>query len=238
MPSHNHEIDQPGPDGRRSVAVAHSSLISLSSQNTSGKSDRKSETDLVSSIPILTETLSYKPSRHTDGLEFIHITKNAGGSIEAAAADAGIIFGACHWLKLGYWGFGPGCNQPDKRWDLKLNRTRMPYQWRGRTSIELWHVPWHWFRDDHNPYQFKSLLAVIRNPYERILSEFFYFCKSPKYAGLCNDTTSKTMNNFIQKESVICLHGKKCAGHFLPQHDYVYDMEGNQVIDHLLRFEL
>ena len=28
-----------------------------------------------------------------------------------------------------------------------------------------------------------------------------------------------------------------CGGHFLPQHVYVYDMEGNQVIDHILRFE-
>ena len=112
----------------------------------------------------------------------------------------------------------------------------MPYQCgRGRTPIELWHVPWHWFRDDHNPYQNKSLFAVIRNPYERLLSEFFYSCKS--LAGLCNDTTSETMNNFIQKKSWSCLHGKRCAGHFLPQHDYVYDMEGNQVIDHLLRFE-
>ena len=45
------------------------------------------------------------------------------------------------------------------------------------------------------------------------------------------------MNSFIQNKSWSCLHGERCGGHFLPQYDYVYDMEGNQVIDHILRFE-
>eukprot|EP00985_Skeletonema_marinoi_P019581 scaffold11293_cov115-Skeletonema_marinoi.AAC.1 len=43
------------------------------------------------------------------------------------------------------------------------------------------------------------------------------------------------MNNFIRTKSWACLHGERCMGHFLPQ--YVYDMEGNQVIDHVLRLE-
>ena len=103
-------------------------------------------------------------------------------------------------------------------------------------SLELWHTPWHWFRDDHNPYQNKSLFAVVRNPYERVVSEFFYSCKSKDHPGLCNDTTSTTMNQFIQKKSKTCLMGK-CGGHFLPQHLYIYDLEGNQIIDHILRFE-
>ena len=188
----------------------------------------------------LRKTLTRKPSRYTDGLEFIHIPKTAGSSIEAAAADAGIKYGACHWLKLKHVGFGPGCNKPDRSWGLQLNRTRAPYKWKLRWQRPigaLWHVPWHWFKDDHNPYQNKSLFAVVRNPYKRLVSEFFYHCKSKKISGLCNDTTSETMNTFIQNKSWSCLHGENCGGHFLPQYDYVYDMAGNQVIDHILRFE-
>ena len=33
---------------------------------------------------------------------------------------------------------------------------------------------------------------------------------------LCNDTTSETMNAFIQNKSWSCLHGENCRGHFLP----------------------
>jgi len=102
--THNNEIDLSGLDGQSTVV--RSSLNSLSSHNNTSaivstdRSNRRPVDDdfLFSiSIPNLTKTLYHKPSRYTDGLEFIHITKTAGSSIEAAAAHAGIKFGACHW---------------------------------------------------------------------------------------------------------------------------------------------
>eukprot|EP00984_Skeletonema_dohrnii_P024524 scaffold13663_cov78-Skeletonema_dohrnii-CCMP3373.AAC.1 len=204
-------IDLPALE-ERSI-TAHSSSILFSSHNTSGSelvsTIKIGTSDLfnISNIPTLTETLTKKPSRYTDGLEFIHITKTAGSSIESAAANAGIKYGACHWLKLQFVGFGSACNKPDKKWysmlKMKLNQTRT-YKWNRRMSLEHWHTPWHWFQDDLNPYQNKSFFAVVRNPYERAVSEFFWSCKKQN-PGLCNDTTSTTMNQFIQQQSKTCL---------------------------------
>ena len=44
------------------------------------------------------------------------------------------------------------------------------------------------------------------------------------------------MNDYIQRRARKSIENTKGA-HWLPQHMYVYDMEGNQIIDHTVRFE-
>lgn len=181
----------------------------------------------------LLHTLSQKP-RETDGLEFIHITKTAGFSIESTFAKAGILIGACHWLNNK--NLGKNCTKRDKKWNMEYNRKQIPIYFTRSHVAENWHTPHHWFKD--NPYANKSTFCVVRNPYERLVSEFFWSCT--KSAGVCENAnkniTSETMNAFIQQRAKTYKH-VGYHGHFFPQHLYVFDMKGNQVIDHILRFE-
>ena len=172
-----------------------------------------------------------KPTRYIDGLEFVHITKTAGSSIEATAAKFGIKYGACHWKKI--LSFGGNCTKPDKSLSasaMKYNHTRIPFRFEGIFG-EPWHTPHHWFLK--NPYPSKATFCVVRNPYERLVSE--YHCKWGGYDG--DDKANATiMNEYIQRMARKSIRDHRGA-HWLPQHMYVYDVEGNQVIDHILRFE-
>lgn len=181
----------------------------------------------------LLHSLSHKP-HETNGLEFVHITKTAGFSIESTFAKAGILIGACHWLnnkKLGM-----NCTKRDKPWNMNYNRKQIPFHFTRGHVAENWHTPHHWFKD--NPYANQSTFCVVRNPYERLVSEFHWSCG--KREGVCKNTeekiTSETMNEFIQLQAKTYQHFGY-QGHFFPQHLYVFDTEGNQVIDHILRFE-
>lgn len=42
-------------------------------------------------------------------LEFVHITKTGGSAVESVGAQNGIIWGACHYLKIAE----VGCSRPD-----------------------------------------------------------------------------------------------------------------------------
>jgi len=111
----------------------------------------------------------------TPRLEFVHITKTGGSAVERAAAAVGITWGACHYMSLEE----VGCSSPD-----------VPYEAPDYQSYALtspWHTPPKLLKTyvdgSKYPYNDADLFTVIRNPYSRVLSE--YYCPwngfQPKY---------------------------------------------------------
>jgi len=132
----------------------------------------------------------------TRRLEFVHITKTGGSAIEAAGSKLGIAWGACHYMNI----TDVGCSLAD-----------LPYKAPNYQSYALtspWHTPpkilLHYADEAKYPYSDADLFAVVRNPYSRILSEYYCpwlgfqakFRKDTKYEKDPND--SKVMNEWVK----------------------------------------
>jgi hypothetical protein len=74
--------------------------------------------------------------------------------------------------------------------------------------------------------------TVCRNPYNRIVSEYHWrVCNKigrvRSFDGFLDEVENVIKNNLYNNYS----------DHFIPQSDFIYDSEGNQMVDHLFRFE-
>ena len=101
----------------------------------------------------------------TKRLEFVHITKTGGSAIEKAGAMNEIIWGACHYMEFEE----VGCTKPD-----------LPYispEYQSYALTSPWHTPpkllQQYVSADQYPYDDADLFVVVRNPYDRILSEYY-----------------------------------------------------------------
>ncbi|KAI2492995.1 sulfotransferase family [Fragilaria crotonensis] len=138
-------------------------------------------------------------------LEFVHITKTGGTAVEAAAAAANITWGLCHFEFQKQ--LGPACMRPNwahlvvmeqrKKNETNATNSMMPYP--------PWHSPTHWLAlvepssketttittttPVTNPYQGSKTFTIVRNPYDRIISE--YYCK---YFGFHREEYQQTIN--------------------------------------------
>ena len=121
-------------------------------------------------------------------LEFIHITKTGGSAVELAAAAADITWGMCHFKSERDW--GPACRRPNWAQFLQQN-----FETTATTAAKTrwgapWHAPPHWLEWTEpsnatsttatttagaNPYRNSTTFTIVRNPYDRIISEFY--CK-------------------------------------------------------------
>jgi hypothetical protein len=160
-------------------------------------------------------------------LQFLHITKTGGSAIEKAGAAAGIMWGACYFLELP----NLGCTSPKsviKTWN-QINLT-VPFK-----IGSLWHIPISYFQEDQRRHLYGEnvdFFSVVRNPYRRVLSEFY--CPWEGYKSASSPTVA-TFNKWIH--SRILDSQKLARDHFHPQHRYIWDDQGRQVVRHVLRQE-
>lgn len=129
-------------------------------------------------------------------LEFVHITKTGGSAVEKVGAQKGIIWGACHYMNI----TEVGCANAD------LEYIAPNYQSYVKTSP--WHTPPKILKTQYsskqNPYTEADLFAVVRNPYDRVLSEYYCpwtgfqpkFRKNTKHEKDPNDP--KIMNYWVK----------------------------------------
>lgn len=156
----------------------------------------------------------------SERLEFVHISKTAGTTIEQQAYLSGINWGSCIWKKTHL------CEGRYKKRHFPLNEDEIPFNFSGVP----WHTPPHWLKP--NPFKGVKTFTVVRNPYDRVISE--YYCNHVGYRG-DDKGKANVMNKWIrQKLSSPELMNKP---HFLPQHYYVQNKLGENVIDHLVRYE-
>jgi hypothetical protein len=151
---------------------------------------------------------------HNKTLNFIHISKTGGTSVEFAANKKGIKWGkfACEtiWNSL--------LSYID--WDIEPHSSH--------------HIPISFCKNEElkrkllNKYIF---FTVVRNPYERCLSE--YFCPHNK---LIEIPTVENLNNFVQYKINLLDNKKNFQGHFIQQYHYVFD-QNKKYTNIILKYE-
>uniref|UniRef100_A0A7S3QEM5 Sulfotransferase domain-containing protein n=1 Tax=Chaetoceros debilis TaxID=122233 RepID=A0A7S3QEM5_9STRA len=208
-------------------------------------------TDDVNAVESDSRTYPVLPKR----LEFVHITKTGGSAIEKAGAMNGVIWGACHYMELEE----VGCTKPD------LPYISPKYQSYALTSP--WHTPpkllQQYVSADQYPYDDADLFVVVRNPYDRILSEYYcpwtgFHAKSrkdgdPHEPGHLNWWVEATITKLsaqvdefqkvdpsdrpkVQQEYVNEDPRLLAQKHYVNQAEYVFDGE-NRVVKNVVHYE-
>jgi hypothetical protein len=177
-------------------------------------------------------------------LEFVHIPKNGGSSIEKIAAENGIRWGLCHWKVKSVISSFP-C-------PVDKNYTYIDYQQEAPgffpatlgNKVGYHYPPWilQGLPNELNPYLHADLFAIVRNPYDRLVSIVqFRFRTRQLGVSALNDNLQALLQPRIQFVNVTFPFYMKDYvgddyGHLIPQHFFVYQGR-EKYVDRVLRFE-
>jgi Sulfotransferase family len=178
----------------------------------------------------------------TRPLNFFHIPKTAGTAVEQAGAE--------HENKYS-WGSCAFYHKPKR--DI-CNYPKNSQEW--PRNVGWWHVPRQFFPlANSNPYQNSELFAVIRDPLERMVSEFYYICTlkvkdwRPNQCDRDRLFDEAYMNEWLQNKLLLPNNSDANNatseamaylidnGHFTPQYDFLVGPHEVRMIDHVLRLE-
>jgi hypothetical protein len=206
-------------------------------------------------------------------LGFVHIPKTGGSSIEIAGATAGLNWGSCMFkpllqrtqqLSSGNKSGRSSHNDVIAN-DLNDDQTRAlqcpsnellkryegrPVPRNVRNSMTPWHAPIQCLPVPYYQDLFEELFAVVRNPYTRMLSEYYFACQDFGIPQKCS-TIDKVRNDpifmnrwiqhLIRRQALSTDPGPACnmiaLGHFIRQYDFIFDKGGKQRVRHLIRME-
>lgn len=147
------------------------------------------------------EKLNEKLNKNSNVLEYIHIPKTAGTSVEDFGNKYNILWG----------------------------RFNINYTLYKNAPVELWHNPYFIYKNNN--------FTIVRNPYDRIISEYYYIHKK---TNIFNNKIYQIqlfknyLNRIIEeyKDNIYIYDG-----HILPQSYYVYDEKGNKRIEYVIKME-
>ena len=150
---------------------------------------------------------------HEHKVIFVHVPKTGGQSIEQMFLDdLGLSWDERAHLSL----------RPND--DPAIGPERLAHLY-AREYVEKGHVT----QDQWDSY---LTFAVVRNPYDRVISEYFYrgktmptwkFWRRPRLDGFMAQAAQEDFSDG--------------ARHIVPQANYVCDRDGNVIVDHIIRFE-
>jgi len=166
--------------------------------------------DFGVNISIRNAFLNVDGPRNNMPLQFVHITKTGGTSVENAACKQMVAWGM--------YTFPP-----------RNSNHNCPSNWtwsniRGLREGSLWHLSPRDLRP--NPYINSNTFSIIRHPYLRAVSE--YHCPWTGYKGK-DHHDPRIMNKWL-REKIMSKFDNGVS--FLPQHDYVRHDETQHVIFH------
>jgi hypothetical protein len=123
-----------------------------------------------------------------------------------------------------------------------------------KLELGWWHYPVQFLPlDAQKIYDNATLFAVIRNPYARAVSEFYFFCNA--YRRLCDSTKLNSPAYMNSRIAAKVQAARKCPfvaknsscpfldyGHYIPQYDFLFnDYDNNngrkQIVAYVLHFE-
>jgi hypothetical protein len=202
-------------------------------------------------------------------LEFVHIPKTGGTVIERVAAKHGVRWAICHFMTpeaavktriknkdvfhCPATSSSPSSSSYDEKRQQQLDWMDVP----KFHHLVWWHLPPSYFFEyrggllpDHNPYQGDvDLFAVVRDPYDRLFSEYYYHqtyvasnhkrtqTQDVRYMNAWVSSSLKDyMNVHCTKSAKWDLSSNGTAtraylrktGHFIPQYEYIYNTIGSR----------
>jgi len=183
------------------------------------------------------ESRSWENMKVTRPLNFLHIPKTGGSSIFLIAAKNGLSWGEC--LFPSSWRIRKCPNETNiGKWP------EHPY------DAPWWHTPIQYLPKNKKPYNKQDLFAVMRNPYERAVSEYYYYCQIHKRECYSKDKqdSAERMNRELQQFLGTALRAEKNSseyfiefGHWIPQYDYFFNTTASgrkeRIVKHVLHHE-
>jgi hypothetical protein len=144
-------------------------------------------------------------------LEFIHIPKNAGSTIETLGKRNGMLWGIYNSSLKSY-----------------INKC-------GDFNCEcsFWHIPPRYLKKN-SPYDVTPTFCVIRNPFDRVVSAYIYIYQHRINKLMQN---AENLNQWIHDNLERVSQNFQHDCHFIPQYEYLFREDGTPTCDYILNFD-